>query len=95
MITGKVDSRAGKSTGNYADWWNIANVKTCHKSSENLGVLQGLERVTEEVSSPESEMETYAVNVPQWRYHEPECEVAKEKELENFDKFDVYKEIKV
>ena len=39
-------------------------------------------------------MDTLVVTVPRYLYNEPECIAAKEKELENWKQFEVYKEVK-
>ena len=38
--------------------------------------------------------EVLVINVPRWRHREPGCIDAKNAELEKFDKFDVYTEVK-
>ena len=47
----------------------------------------------EKVCDNVDEVETYAVNVPYWRYHEKECRKAIKEELEKFDSYDVYEEV--
>ena len=93
-ITGEVGIRAGKSTSRFKNWWNIRNVQTGHQQPEDLEQLGELEKITvEEVSDNVEEVETYAVNVPYWRYHEKECRKAIKEELEKFDGFNVYEEV--
>ena len=40
------------------------------------------------------EVETYAVNIPRYLHNEERCKVAKEQELQKFDHFQVYSEVR-
>ena len=87
---GELTGRAGKVGGKHEHWWNIKDIQSGHIQAEDTRAFTELEKV--EVAT-EEEM-TYAVNIPRWRHFEKRCVEAKKKELEMFDKYEVYEEVK-
>ena len=94
-VQGRVLCRAGKKGGMYDKWWNVRNMETGHIQPEDLGKVEVIEKVLEESVIEEScETESvYVSEIPRYRYHEEVCKAAKEKELESWDKYEVYEEV--
>ena len=88
---GTLTSRAGKVGGIYEHWWNVKDAKTGHIQAEDTRTFEELEKV--ETEEEHHEELTLAVNIPRWRHSEARCVEAKKKELEMFDKYDVYEEV--
>ena len=88
FVTAKVLNRAGKRTGAYRYWWNLVDQNTGHVSPENLQTVENLENCKLQTSE-----QVFAVNVPRWLYGSVAVRKAKEAELADFDRFDVYQEI--
>ena len=84
-----VTSRAGKASGGNRFWWNIQTSSGDVKSVDTSRMVD-LKRADEESQV----MDTLVVTVPRYLYNEPECVAAKEKELENWKLFEVYREVK-
>lgn len=76
--------RAGKASGKYRDWYNVAD------SSGGDSLSVDLNRVQWERVGPD---EVYVVTVPRSRHSDPDCVVAKRKELEKLKDFDIYQEV--
>ena len=65
LITGRILSRAGKANGKYKHHWNVEDLQTGHKQSENLEEVTLLEQVSDEVlDNRDNEVETYMVTIP-------------------------------
>ena len=90
-IIGKIVSRAGKVGQKYDKWWNIADNSTGHVKPMDTSSFTCLERKKDNQNLVN---EVLVINVPRWRHREPQCIDAKNAELEKFDKFDVYTEVK-
>ena len=84
-----VTSRAGKASGGNRFWWNIQTSSGDVKSVD-MSRMVDLKRAEEESQI----MDTLVVTVPRYMHSEPECVAAKEKELENWEQFEVYREVK-
>ena len=97
---GRVHSRAGKATtkkckgkkNKYENWWNVHDIESGHIEPLDAETFDAIEAVEDEHQVGEEAM-TYAVNVPRYRHGEKMFLDAKQKELKNFDIFDVYEEV--
>ena len=78
----KVVSRAGKKNGSFED------LDTGHVRSYTL------REVSIKSGSNVSDMETYVAMVPRYLHNDKRCQVAKQKELEKFNKFAINKKVK-
>ena len=87
---GKVISQAGKASGKYRDWWNIQNNDTGHIQAENLGEVAEVEKV-DDVAAEETQ--TFVMTIPRYLHNDKRCKKAKEKELDAWDFFEVYREV--
>ena len=85
FVTAKVLNCAGKRTGAYRYWWNLVDQNTGHVSPENLQTVENLEKC-----KLQTYKQVFAVNVPRWLHGSVAVREAKEVELANFDRFDVY-----
>ena len=99
-IQGRVHFRAGKATtkkskgkkNKYENWWNVHNIESGHMEPLDAEKFESIEAI-DEGSQETVETDAYAVNVPRYRYGEKKFVEAKQKELENFDNFDVSDEV--
>ena len=100
MMTGVVTKRAGKAIGKNKSWWNMENVVTGEAASFDTEQLKELTKVAEKMqieSNKEATTmveETFIVTLPRLRHKEERCIAAKEKELQNWDDFGTYEEVK-
>ena len=98
---GKIHSRAGKATpssnkskgrrNKYENWWTIQDLESGHIEPLDAEKFEAIEAAKE--TNEEEETVTYAVNVPRFRHGERKFVDAKQKELNNFDTFEVYEEV--
>ena len=83
----KIVSRGGKSSGKFANWWNITynenNQKDCIDLDSNIWTSE---------NPPENE-ELMAVSLSKEKRNSPECLKAKEEELRKLKNFETYVEI--
>ena len=89
----KVCSRAGKVGGKNENWWNVINLSTNHMKPMNMEEATEIEKLLADDNNTE-DIETFVVNIPRYRHGEQSCVEAKQVELEKFDEFDAYEEIK-
>ena len=87
---GELTGRAGKVGGIHEHWWHVKDLQSGHIQAEDMRSFTEVRQV--DVTLVE-EM-TFAVNIPRWRHFDKRCIEAKKKELEMFDKYDVYDEVK-
>ena len=60
-----------------------------------MGNVDMLDNVSDNVSDKDvSEQTVYVVGIPRYRHHEQVCKQAKEKELDSWDRYQVYEEVK-
>ena len=94
-MQGTVLSRAGKKGRKYDKWWNIQNSVTGHIQPEDFGDMHAVEKVTIDQEIPETvETNVYITTIPRYRHQEEGCKTAKQKELDLWDKYQVYEEVK-
>ena len=86
----KVASRKGKGKeGVYEHFWTIKDNDsglTSVYDSRNFEEIETIPEYEDEV--------TFAVNIPWIRHNEPKCKQAKLQELDHFEEFDAYEEVK-
>lgn len=90
-IEGKVLGRAGKRGGKYDSWWNVKNVETGHV--EAIDLEKDVDELKKVVANETGDDQVYVVQIPRHRHSEERCRIAKEKELDCWDKYAVYEEV--
>ena len=76
----------------FENLWNIEDLDTGHRQSEDIGSFQELARAADpEVTTEEIVL---VMTVPRWRHAEVACHTAKMEKLETYESFDVYDEVK-
>ena len=94
-VQGRVLSRAGKKGRTYDKWWNIQNTVTGHIEPQDFGNMHGFEKVLPGETTETIESKTvYITSIPRYRHQEEGCKAAKEKELDLWDRYQVYEEVK-
>ena len=81
-----VNGRGGKSTGKYANWYNVTNTANTQSECLDFGKIdhEVLQDFHEEIN---------LVNVPKEKKNSPECLEAKQRELDKLKEFNVYQEV--
>ena len=97
---GKVLFRAGKAKDKsrgkttFQHYWNITDLGTNHTEPMNTETFKEIELVPDGAETEVLVEEAFAVNLPRFRHGERRCIEAKEAELEKFDEFAVYDEVR-
>ena len=85
--TAIVKRRAAKATGSNKYWWVVEVQGSLEEKSVNAEGVLHLKKVNTKVTP------TLVVSVPRYLHNEPECLAAKEKELQNWRDFGVFREV--
>ena len=85
-------SRAGKVTGKYKNWLNIKDKDEEAKSIDRIQCVDDWQAI-EEFSNTNDLPEEDEICVTMSRHSEQEVREAKQKELENWSKFEVFEEV--
>ena len=93
---GKILRRAGKKGGKYDQWWNLVNSETGKIDHVDFGKVSMLELVSNETETDKTvaDQNVYVVGIPRYRHDEKTCMKAKEKELNAWDEYQVYEEVR-
>ena len=91
-LTGKVVLRAGKVGGKHQHAWNIVNDENGEVDNYDTTKFKLLEHIDNENEQSEVE-QVFVVMVPRYLHNDRPCIDAKEKELANWDEFNVYEEV--
>ena len=91
QLSGKVMSRAGKVGGVHESWWNI-KTDNGEQRSYDSSQFSSVQKITEEIT-PQVET-AFVVQIPRYLHNDPKCMQAKLKELDSWDEFHVYDEVK-
>ena len=76
-------NRAGNATGQYKRWWNIEDVETGHVSTTDLGSVNKIQKVNNDVQ--EVEEDVLVTVIPRYRHGERKGFNAKQEELKQWE----------
>ena len=93
-VQGVVRNRAGKATSKLKYWWNVENIETGEPASFETDKLESLKKVADQEHIEENVENVFLVTLPRWQHNEPRCKAAKEKELQSWEDFGTYVEVK-
>lgn len=89
-----VQKRGGKQTGKYRNWWNVKDKDTGEEKCINTEECEAIERIVSDESASQDKIEeTLVVVIPRHLHNEEECIRAKERELLNWENFEVFEEV--
>ena len=87
----RVLQRGAKATGPNRYWWNVEVQGSLERKSVNTQAVQNLKKVNDTFYA--QVIPTLVVAIPRYLHKAPECIAAKEKELQNWKDFSVYREV--
>ena len=93
VMSGEAILRAGKVGRKYENVWNICNDENGEINHYDTSEFQLLERIETQNEDTEDVEQVFVVTVPRYLHNNRRCMEAKEKELDNWDEFDTYKEV--